>query len=82
MRTLWTEAVRELLPDREAGEILLPLAAVLGRYDSARQSAEIALTRSRLERLRQSLQQEQANRGRLYPGLGACLGGMLAVILF
>ena len=78
---LWQKAL-ETLPLGEAPrESLAALGNVLGRYDAESQARHIALTCRRLEQQREELSRDNAHKCRLFPGLGACLGGMLAVIL-
>lgn len=82
MDALWARAARSLpLPegDREA---LASLSAAVGRYDAARQAAEIEAVRLRLAADAEELERFVAARGRSFAGLGASLGAMAAVILF
>lgn len=77
----WQEGL-DLLPlDEKARQSISQLGTVLGRYDAQSQAAAIALVRTRLEELLGEQRSENARRCRLLPGLGVCLGAMLAVIL-
>ena len=79
---LWREAVARLPLEGECARLLESLGGCLGRYDAESQAAEIDLLRLRLEKLLEEQRRECEGKGRLYPGLGASLGAMLAVILF
>ena len=78
---LWQEALGTLPLAEAARENLAVLGNVLGRYDAESQARHIALVCRRLEQQREELSRDNAVKCRLFPGLGACLGGMLAVIL-
>ena len=79
---LWRRAAETLDIDAECVRALADLGAVIGRYDAARQAAEISAVRSRLDARAAQLAEEIAGRGRRLPGLGAALGAMAAVLLF
>ena len=82
LEQLWRRAA-QLQPIPEADrETLGELGGVIGRCDAPRQAAEIEQTRRRLAESAAALEQELRQRGRHYPGLGAALGAMLAVILY
>lgn len=79
---LWRRAAEALDIKQADREALASLAPVVGRYDAARQAAEISLVRARLDRSAQALEADLSGRARTYTGLGLSLGAMLAVILF
>lgn len=78
---LWQEALGMLPLEKTTRQDLVQLGNVLGRYDAESQARHIALTCRRLEQQREELSRDNTHKCRLFPGLGACLGGMLAVIL-
>ena len=82
LEQLWRRAAQaQPIPERDR-ETLGALGAVAGRYDAARQAAEIGLARQRLAESAAALAVEVSGRGRRFAGLGAALGAMLAAILF
>lgn len=80
--TLWRRAAMSLDLPAEAAAALSGLGCVIGRYDAARQVAEIEIVRSQLSDSADRLSEEIAARGKSFTGLGAAAGAMLAVILF
>ena len=80
--TLWRRAAMSLDLPAEAAVALSGLGCVIGRYDAARQAAEIEIVRSQLSDSADRLSEEIAARGKSFTGLGAAAGAMLAVILF
>ena len=82
LETLWKRAA-EAQP-LKAGEraLLGSLGNVLGKYDAPQQSAEIELVRQQLAERVAALEREIDTRGRHYAGLGAALGGIVAVVLY
>ena len=82
LEKLWRRAAAvQPIPETDR-ETLAGLGTVVGRYEAERQAAEIALVRTRLEDSAAALEREISTRSRHYAGLGAALGGMLAVMLF
>ena len=81
MAQLWQEGLTLLPLEEHTRQNLLQLGPVLGRYDVQSQSAAIALARTHLEQLLEEKRRENTRQARLLPGLGACFGAMLAVIL-
>ncbi len=79
---LWRRAAAALELDDAATRARAGLGAVIGRYDAARQAAEIAAVRARLTEQAAEAERELAARGRRLPGLGAALGAMAAILLF
>lgn len=80
--TLWRRAASEMDLAESPAAALASLGAVVGRYDAARQAAEIAAVRAVLDESARSAERELAVRGRRLPGLGAALGAMAAALLF
>ncbi len=77
----WVECSSQLeLPD-EALRAILSLAAVLGAYDGERQSGSIAALRRALSLTANSLKAELGSRAKNYPALGACLAGIVAMLM-
>lgn len=82
LERLWQRAADcQPIPQKDR-ETLGRLGSVVGRYDAARQTAEITLARKELSESAAALERELTERGRHFAGLGAALGAMLAVILF
>ena len=82
LEKLWRRAAEvQPIPERDR-TALAGLGAVMGRYDAERQAAELELVRKQLSDSAKALEREISARGRHYAGLGAALGGMLAVVLF
>ena len=79
---LWRERANALPLGEQGCKTFAALGMSLGRSDADRQSAEIALTRRRLDALLQQEREELRVHGRTYTGLGLSLGAMLAIILF
>lgn len=75
----WTAATAAL-PGPE-GDILRPLGSVLGRYGAAEQAAALENARMRMEALRDERRRARREKGRLYVGLSAGAGLLLAVCL-
>ena len=82
LERLWRRAAAVQAIPAEDRETLAGLGAVVGRYDAERQAAEITLVRERMEASAAALEREISTRSRHYAGLGAALGGILAVMLF
>lgn len=76
---LWARAI-EGLPPRER-EILAPLGQVLGRYGTQEQQAAVAECLRRMREQNDALRDAAAQRGRVYVGVCAAGGLMLAVLL-
>lgn len=82
LEKLWKRAAEaQALASRDR-ELLGSLGDVLGKYDAPRQCAEIELVRQQLTERAAALEREINTRGRHYAGLGAALGGILAVVLY
>lgn len=81
LAAVWDRGLELLELDGRERQVLQPLGRVLGRYDAARQAAELELTREALSACARELEEEVKGRGRTYPGLGASLGAMLATLL-
>ena len=76
---VWPAALEDL-PRRER-EILLPLGSVLGRYAVEAQLPAIGLCRREMEQALQEAKEHRRDMSRVYVGLGAAGGLMLAVLL-
>ena len=82
LERLWRRACETQPIGPEERAALASLGAVLGRCDTPRQCAEIALVRQSLSDAADALDGEIAARGRRFPALFAALGAILAVVLF
>ena len=78
---LWRKAAASLELPPALQETLCAPAEALGRYDAARQAAELRLCAERLDRRAAEMERELSSRQRLLPGLGAALGALLGVVL-
>ena len=76
---LWARAAAEI--GGPEGESLAPLGRVLGRYGAEEQTAALASCRGELEEYGELLRRLARERSRLYIGVGAAGGVMLAVLL-
>ncbi len=82
LERLWRRAAEVQNIPKKDRETLAGLGAVVGRYEAERQAAELDLARQTLAESAAALEREISARARHYAGLGAALGGMLAVLLF
>ena len=65
----------------EGQAILLPLGAVLGRYEGARQRESLAAARRQLEALAGRMEEDCRRQGRVYQVLGLSGGAFLVILL-
>ncbi len=72
---------RELGEDKELSEVLLALAAGLGKYDKESQLQILDRTKVRLEEILASAEKECSMRSKTYEVLGICTGISLAILL-
>ena len=82
LESLWQRAAQVQNIPKKDREALAGLGAVVGRYEAQRQAGELELVRRQMTESAGTLEQEIRARGKHYAGLGAALGGMLAVLLF
>ncbi len=80
--TLWRRELDKLGLSQELCRTVSRLGGILGRCEASVQIAETELCRKRLEELHSRIENEKYSRAGNWPKLGACLGAMLAVILF
>ena len=80
-RQRWQQALHQLPIRAQERAVLEELGSVLGRYDCESQLAALSLACRRLESAARQLHSENLRRTRLWPGMGACAGAMLSVIL-
>lgn len=78
---LWRERLEALELDGDTLSVLCRLGDYLGRYEAAKQAAEISAARAGLDRIRRRLLARRDKFAAVWPGLGACFGAMLAIIL-
>ena len=81
VRAAWEKGVHCLDIGVEAKLCLERLGLSLGRYDADRQSQEIDAVRLTLSGFADELRRERDRRVRMYPGLGASAGALVAVML-
>ena len=77
----WTASAAALPAGERAYAALARLGLSLGRYDALRQCAELDTARESIAAAAETERTRLERRGRLLPGLGACLGAMLAILL-
>lgn len=77
----WEKALEFLELEGDEKAALGALTAVLGRYESQRQSAEIEAVRRSLKACADGLALEIEHRGKSYPALGMCAAGIAAMLL-
>lgn len=77
----WAASAGGLPAGERACAALARLGLSLGRYDALRQCAELDTARASIAAAAEDERARLERRGRLYPGLGACLGAMLAILL-
>lgn len=81
LQSAWDKQAAALDIGQEAKNILCSMGTSLGRYGAEQQGCEIELVRKRLLQLLEEARCERSRCAKLYPGLGASLGAMLAIIL-
>lgn len=80
MERAW-KAEPDLAQELVLHEVLLTLAAGLGKYDRDSQIQTLERTKSRLEELLRTAEQERSIRSRTYETLGICAGLAMAILL-
>ncbi len=78
----WNELV-ETLPylGEEEHNLLRPLGQILGRFEGEVQGEALRHTAQNLQRWEQTLREERQRLGRVYPVVGATVGGFLGIFL-
>lgn len=77
----WINAADALPICAQAAQALKRLGLSLGKYDAERQTGEIRVVREALVSIYEEERRRFAEGSRIYPGIGACFGAMLAIML-
>lgn len=77
----WGRGIKTLGLEEETENALLSLGEVLGAMNGERQSAEIEKTRNILSLKRQREKKRIDEKGKTYPLLGFCFGGIIMILI-
>ena len=77
----WGMGIKTLGLEEESENALMSLGEVLGAMNAERQSAEIEKTRNILRLKRQAEKKRIEEKGKTYPLLGFCFGGIIMILI-